>query len=664
MGIVLLVARLLLAGVFLVAGLGKLADRAGSRQAIVDFGVPARLSAPLSILLPLAELAVAAALIPTTTAWWSAVGALALLLLFVAGIAVNLARGSKPNCHCFGQLHSAPAGWPTLARNGVLAAVAGLIVWQGRNGALLSGVSWLGALSGAQLLALIGGLLVVGLLAAGGWFLVHLLRQNGRLLVRLEALEQRIATGEGDALAHVEPVENGAQQAPGLPVGAAAPTFKLQGLYGEALTLEALRARGKPIMLLFTDPNCGPCNALLPEIGRWQQEHSERLSVSLISRGTAEENRAKSSEHGLTGVLLQEDWEISEAYEVEGTPSAVLVQPDGTIDSPVVAGLESIQSLVARTVGAPAPELPMHPQSAAQGEPCPNCGQVHDAPQPATQGAEKIGQPAPPVRLEDLSGKTVGLEDFRGQKTLVLFWDPGCGFCQQMLDDLKDFEANPPEGAPRLLVVSRGGVENNKTLGLRSPVLTDEQMTVFGAFGTYGTPTAVLVDERVNIASGVAEGAQAVFALAGGENGQVAAQPAVPAAPKIGEPAPPLKLPDLKGKTVNLAGLKGKDTLVLFWNPGCGFCQQMLDDLKDFEANPPEGVPRLLVVSTGAVEDNRAMGLRSKVVLDQTFSAGGAFGANGTPSAVLVDRRGNIASEVAVGAPAVLALVGASQSQV
>ena len=38
MGIVLLVARLLLAGVFLVAGLGKLADRAGSRPAIVDFG--------------------------------------------------------------------------------------------------------------------------------------------------------------------------------------------------------------------------------------------------------------------------------------------------------------------------------------------------------------------------------------------------------------------------------------------------------------------------------------------------------------------------------------------------------------------------------------------------------------------------------------------------
>ena len=32
-------------------------------------------------------------------------------------------------------------------------------------------------------------------------------------------------------------------------------------------------------------------------------------------------------EHGLSKVLLQKDWEVSEAYRVGGTPSAVLVQP-------------------------------------------------------------------------------------------------------------------------------------------------------------------------------------------------------------------------------------------------------------------------------------------------------------------------------------------------
>ena len=657
MEVALLVARLLLAGVFLVAGVAKLADRAGSRQAMVDFGLPDRLATPLGILLPLAELAVAVALIPASTAWWGALGALAFLLVFATGISANLARGRKPDCHCFGQLHSAPAGWSTLFRNGVLATISGFILWEGREGAGLSAPSWLGALSIAQLMLFIGGLLVLGLLASGAWFLVHLLRQNGRLLVRLEALEQRIASGEAAVLADAQPAENGSQRVPGLPVGAEAPTFNLQGLYGEMLTLEALRAPGKPVVLLFTDPDCGPCEALLPEIGRWQQDHAQKLTISLISRGTAQENRTKSSEHGLTGVLLQEDWEISEAYEVSGTPSAVLIQPDGTMGSPVVAGSEAIQSLVTRTVGAPA-QLPVQTRAAAQGDPCPNCGQIH-APQPTAPASEKIGQPAPPIKLKDLSGKTVELKDFRGEKTLVLFWDPQCGFCQQILDDLKDLEANPPEEAPKLLVVSSGTVEDNKALGLRSPVLTDRQMTVGSAFGTYGTPTAVLIDERGNIASGVAEGAQAVLAFAGGGNGQVPAQQAVPAGPKIGEPAPPIKLPNLKGSKVNLAAFRGKKTLVLFWNPGCGFCQQMLDDLKALEVNPP----KILVVSTGTVEENKALGLRSTVVLDQGFATASAFGSNGTPTAVLVDEEGKIASEVAAGAPAVLALARAKRAE-
>src|SRR5688572_10702333 len=128
MDTMLLVARVLLAGVFGVAGLAKLADRPGSRQALIDFGLPATLVRSLGLLLPLAELAVAAALLPLTTAWWGALGALALLLVFGVGIAGNLARGRRPACHCFGQLHSAPAGRATLLRNGVLAVLAGVLV--------------------------------------------------------------------------------------------------------------------------------------------------------------------------------------------------------------------------------------------------------------------------------------------------------------------------------------------------------------------------------------------------------------------------------------------------------------------------------------------------------------------------------------------------------
>ncbi len=71
MDLVLLVARLLLAAVFAVAGLAKLADLSGSRQAVRDFGLPSRLAAPLGTLLPLAELGVAVALVPEGEPVWA-----------------------------------------------------------------------------------------------------------------------------------------------------------------------------------------------------------------------------------------------------------------------------------------------------------------------------------------------------------------------------------------------------------------------------------------------------------------------------------------------------------------------------------------------------------------------------------------------------------------
>ena len=143
MSVLLLVARLLLAGIFPVAGAAKLVDRDGFRQTFSEFGVPAPFATPLPVLLVLAELSVA--LLPAATARWCALGALALLGLFVTGVSVALARGRKPECHCFGQLHSAPARWKTLARNSVLATLASFVVWQGWDGDVApSAISWLG----------------------------------------------------------------------------------------------------------------------------------------------------------------------------------------------------------------------------------------------------------------------------------------------------------------------------------------------------------------------------------------------------------------------------------------------------------------------------------------------------------------------------------------
>jgi peroxiredoxin len=485
MTLLLLFARLLLCAVFLVAGLAKLADLPGSRQAMRDFGVPNKLADFFGLLLPLTEIAVAVALVLPLTAWWGGVGALALLLIFVAGIGYNLAQGRTPDCHCFGQLHSAPAGWSTLVRNLVLAGLAGLVVGFGRTTAGPGVLDLLDSLTITQRLELLGGVLLLLVLIVEGRLLVQMMTQQGRLLLRIEALENRLG--------------GAAARAPGLAVGSPAPAFNLRGLHGETMTLEALRSLGKPLVLLFTDPGCGPCTALLPEIGKWQRDHAAKLQVALLSRGTAEANRAKVTEPGVTNVLLQKDREVAEAYQAYGTPSAVVVRQDGTIGSPVAQGADAIRALITTTLNPPAAAPPT-------------------AVAPRPPAGLKIGERAPDFSLPNLAGKTVKLSDFRGSPTLVLFWRPSCGFCERMLPDLKAWEENARNGAPKLLVVSTDSLADNKAMELRSTVVLDEKgMSVGSKFGAGGTPMAVLVDAAGKIASELAAGAPAVLQLAGQE---------------------------------------------------------------------------------------------------------------------------------------------------
>lgn len=345
MDVFLLVSRLVLACIFLAAALSKLADSTGSRRALIDFGIPPIVVPPLAILLPLTELAISLLLIPVTTAWWGAVGGFALLLLFVAGISFNLAQGRTPDCHCFGQLHSAPVGWATLVRNVLLAAIAGLIIWQGKEHPGYSIIGLLGSLQPDQLIGIIFGVFVILLVAIEGWFVFHLLRQNGRLLHRVEALEaNRVATAEAAP-------QSASKSTPGRSIGTLAPAFTLEDLHGEMLSLDALRAMGKPVLLVFSDPRCGPCNSLLPDVARWQREHHDELTIVLISRGALDINLDKSEEYGLARVLLQQNHEVSQMYKVTGTPTAVLVLANGAIGSHLAQGADAISNLILHTIG-------------------------------------------------------------------------------------------------------------------------------------------------------------------------------------------------------------------------------------------------------------------------------------------------------------------------
>jgi uncharacterized membrane protein YphA (DoxX/SURF4 family)/thiol-disulfide isomerase/thioredoxin len=313
-----LVASFSLAAVFAVAGLAKLADLRGSRRAVGEFGVPPRLAGPFGILLPVAELAVAAMLLVPSTARVGAAGAFAMLVTFASAIAWNLSRGRAPDCQCFGQVHSAPASRRTVARNLALATLAGAIAVAHQPSVLSFGET----VTVAVAVVLVAAVLVV--------------------------------RGAGDARVESESASQG------LPLESPAPAFSLPALDGSTVTLDSLLRRRSPVLLVFTDPQCGPCIELAPEVARWQREHSEQLTVAVIERVNGHVP-GRADEHGRLDVLLQADDGVSTSYRADGTPTALLIGADGTIASPPAAGADAIEMLVARAVGAPAVEPAREP---------------------------------------------------------------------------------------------------------------------------------------------------------------------------------------------------------------------------------------------------------------------------------------------------------------
>jgi peroxiredoxin len=130
----------------------------------------------------------------------------------------------------------------------------------------------------------------------------------------------------------------------GLKAGTPAPLFRLPRLDGGELALEELR--GRRVLLVFSDPHCGPCDVLAPRLEQLHREHPE-LRVVMISRGEPKENRAKVKQHGLTfPVVLQQQWEISRRYAMFATPIAYLIDEAGVIAKDVAVGEDAILKLL------------------------------------------------------------------------------------------------------------------------------------------------------------------------------------------------------------------------------------------------------------------------------------------------------------------------------
>jgi peroxiredoxin len=314
-------------------------------------------------------------------------------------------------------------------------------------------------------------------------------------------------------------------------------------------------------------------------------------------------------------------------------------------------------------------------------------------PAPASPPALSLGTPAPDFRLPDLKGRFRTLADYRGKPAVMIFFNPDCGFCTQLAPRLGEL----PASAPQLVVMSRGDKQANRQLARthhwKGDVLLEPNWDVATSYRTNATPTGYLVDAEGRIASTLAVGVDGVMQLtrmlngSGNGNGHAADLTAEALAEKQnaavdkakaaglaitdsklqrnglapGTEAPNFTLPDLSGRPWTLADFRGKRTLLVFSDPGCGPCQTLAPSLEQlYEVHRANNL-NVLMVSKGDLEANRQKakehGFTFPVVLQRNWEISKDYAMFATPVGYLIDERGVISKDVAVGGDAILRLV-------
>lgn len=318
--------RALLVLVFVVAAIGKLVDEPGARKALRDFRVPRRLVVPIGWMLPLAELSVAVLLLVQPVGRAAGFAAAGLLALFMAGVAAAMARGEAPDCNCFGQIGSAPAGKGTLIRNAALAAVA---IFIGVYGPGVDPGSWLSPRTNAEIAVLV---LVIGAVSLAA-VLLNLWTTRAQLRSDLDEAQAALALFPA-----------------GLPVGVDAPGFALQAPDGLTVSLEQLVARRRPVAIVFVSPTCRPCHYMFPDISRWQQSLADRLTIALVVHGERAQVAELSTKFDLANTLSDPKADVFRAYRGQGTPSMVIVTPEGKVGIRIRSSHGAVEAAIRRAL--------------------------------------------------------------------------------------------------------------------------------------------------------------------------------------------------------------------------------------------------------------------------------------------------------------------------
>lgn len=360
---------------------------------------------------------------------------------------------------------------------------------------------------------------VPGALAGAAYVLYHVIRQQGRLLLRIEELERALGVPAGHH-GHAHPTGAGATPV-GLPVGAAMDPLTLPALDGREVSLETYL--GTQVILVNWSPTCGFCDAIAADLAAAGPD-LEKVNAALVfvAHGTAEANRAMVDKHGIVSpvLLLDGDAELNPAgFRNLGTPSAFLIDPDGKVASTLAVGADQVPVLVNDVVDAAAPAEGDNGEASAKKL----RGQRNLSESRLVRDGLKAGTPAPSFTLPDLDGAPVSLDDYRGRRLLLAFSDHDCGPCDALTPHLSRISREHEGNDLTVLMVGRGDVETNRRKAKEQeyafPVVLQDGWKLSREYGIFATPVAFLIDEQGTITRDVARGVDEIVALVDGGRG-------------------------------------------------------------------------------------------------------------------------------------------------
>ena len=112
-----------------------------------------------------------------------------------------------------------------------------------------------------------------------------------------------------------------------------------------------------------------------------------------------------------------------------------------------------------------------------------------------------VGQDAPDFKLKSLAGKSVSLENFRGEKVVVLdFWASWCGPCLRAIPELNRIQKDYGEKDVQVLGINirekpAAVLSVKKKYMVKYPILLDLNGSVAKEYRVRGIPTLILVDK-------------------------------------------------------------------------------------------------------------------------------------------------------------------------